>query len=284
MEPSLTDIAVELYAGPPARFVAARNARAAATADPQVATRIRALKKPSVAAWVVNVFAHERSAQLDEALQLAEELREAQEDLDARALSQLGRDRRALTNRLASAATELAEARGERITPSTREAVQQTITAAFFDPTAAAAVASGRLVRELRPSAAFAEIEESLVGGGALDLRQTTARPVDEVKARRDRRDAERAVRDADRAHERAVRDAATADRALRVASLRAEELDRRERDLEGELTSVRSDAKRARAEVQKAGEEQQERAQRIAETAAALQVAHTALDDLSRS
>ncbi|WP_120493063.1 transposase [Microbacterium phyllosphaerae] len=284
MEPSLADIAVELYVGPPADFVAARNARAAETADPALAARTRALKKPSVAAWVVNVFAHERAAQLAEALHLAQELQEAQEDLDARALSQLGRDRRVLTNRLAAAATELAEARGERITASTREAVQQTITAAFFDPTAAAAVASGRLIRELEPSTAFAEIADSLVGGGAPVLPETTARPVDEVKARRDRRDAERAVRDADRAHERAVRDAAAADRALRVASLRVEELDRRERDLEAELTTVRNDAKRARAEVQHAGEEQQELAQRIGDTDAALRAAQAALGDLGRS
>ena len=284
MEPSLADIAVELYVGPPADFVAARNARAAETADPALAARIRALKKPSVAAWVVNVFAHERAAQLGEALQLAQELREAQADLDARALSQLGRDRRALTNRLATAAIELAEARGERITTSTREAVRQTITAAFFDPTAAAAVASRRLVRELEPSGDFAEIADSLVGGDAPVLPETTARPVDEVKARRDRRDAERAVRDADRAHERAVRDAAAADRTLRVASLRVEELERRERDLEAELTTVRNDAKRARAEVQNADEEQRELAQRIGDTEAALQAAQAALDDLGRS
>ncbi|MGJ0387959.1 transposase [Microbacterium sp. CGR1] len=284
MEPSLADIAAELYVGPPADFVAARNARAAETADSALAARIRALKKPSVAAWVVNVFAHERAAQLGEALQLAQELREAQEDLDARALSQLGRDRRALTNRLATAATELAEERGERITTSTREAVQQTITAAFFDPTAAAAVASRRLVRELAPSGEFAEIADSLVGGGAPVLPEATARPVDEVKARRDRRDAERAVRDADRAHERAVRDAAAADRALRVASLRVEELERRERDLEAELTTVRNDAKRARAEVQHADEEQRELAQRIGDSEATLQAAQAALDDLGRS
>ena len=165
MDSELADIAVTLYTGSPTEFTTARNARAADTDDPALATRIRALKKPSVAAWVVNVFAHERSSQLEEALLLAEELRKAQADLDARALAQLGRDRRALTNRLAADAAELAEARGQRITASTREAVQQTISAAFFDPTAAAAVASARLVRELEPAGTFADIADSIVGG-----------------------------------------------------------------------------------------------------------------------
>ncbi|HKT55370.1 MAG TPA: transposase, partial [Microbacterium sp.] len=149
---SLTEIAAELYSAAPEEFVAARNARAADAADREDAARIRALKKPSVAAWVVNVFAHERADRLGQALQLAAELREAQDQLDAATLAELGRRRRALTSQLAHEAGELASARGGRVSPSTLEAVRQTIAAAFFDPDAAVAVASGRLVRELEAS------------------------------------------------------------------------------------------------------------------------------------
>lgn len=282
MDSELTDIAVMLYTGSPMDFVSARNARAADTDDPALAARIRALKKPSVAAWVVNVFAHERGPQLAEALQLAEELREAQADLDARALAQLGRDRRALTNRLAANAAELAETRGQRITASTREAVQQTISAAFFDPTAAAAVASARLVRELEPAGTFADIADSIVGGGAPSAPTVTAKPLDEVKARRERRDAERAVREAEKAHDRVAREAATTDRALRDASVRVEELTRREQELDAELAKVRADATRARLAADRAETEQEALAQRVQEAEDDLRAAQEALDRLT--
>ncbi len=284
MDSELADIAVTLYTGSPAEFTTARNARAADTDDPALAARIRALKKPSVAAWVVNVFAHERSSQLGEALLLAEELREAQADLDARALAQLGRDRRALTNRLAADAAELAEARGQRITASTREAVQQTISAAFFDPTAAAAVASARLVRELEPAGTFADIADSIVGGGVPDAPAVIAKPLDEVKARRERRDAERTVREAERTHDRVVREAATTDRALRDASVRVDELTHREQELEAELAKVRRDAKRARGEAEKAETEQEALAQRVRDAEDDLRAAREALDGLANA
>ncbi|AQY01335.1 hypothetical protein [Microbacterium foliorum] len=284
MDSELADIAVTLYTGSPTEFTTARNARAADTDDPALAARIRALKKPSVAAWVVNLFAHERSSQLGEALLLAEELREAQADLDARALAQLGRDRRALTNRLAADAAELAEARGQRITASTREAVQQTISAAFFDPTAAAAVASARLVRELEPAGTFADIADSIVGGGVPDAPAVTAKPLDEVKARRERRDAERTVREAERTHDRVVREAATTDRALRDASVRVDELAHREQELEAELAKVRRDAKRARGEAEKAETEQEALAQRVRDAEDDLRAAREALDGLANA
>lgn len=282
MDSELADIAVTLYTGSPAEFVAARNMRADEVEDADLAARIRALKKPSVAAWVVNVFAHERGSQLGEALQLAEELREAQADLDARALAQLGRDRRALTSRLAADAAELAEARGQRITASTREAVQQTISAAFFDPTAAAAVASARLVRELEPAGTFADIVDSIVGGGAPGTPSVAAKPLDEVKARRERRDAERAFRGAEKTHHDAAREAAAADRALRDAVVKIEDLTRREQDLEADLAKVRREAERVRGDAEKAETEQQVRAQRVRESEQDLRTAQKALDRLT--
>lgn len=284
MEPTLTDIAVELYVGRPADFIAARNARAREAPDAALAAQIRSLKKPSVAAWIVNVFAHERASHLGEALQLAEELREAQADLDARALAQLGRDRRALTSRLADSAVELAEARGERVTASTRESVRQTLTAAFFDATAAAAVSSARLVRELEPAGTFADTVDNLVGGGAPAAPEMAPTPLDEVAARRERRQAERLLRDAEKAQDRAARDAAQADRALRDATVRVDELGRREQELETELSAVRRDAKRARTDVGDAAKTQEDLAQQLRDAEAAVHAAETALDELPRA
>src|SRR5690606_35491195 len=204
---ALTEVAAELYSSPLKEFVTERATRAGAAADRELAERIRALRKPSIAAWIVNVFARERTDRLAQALQLAEELREAQADLDAETLAGLGRQRRALTAQLAREAVSLAQDRGERVSASTSQAVQQTLSAAFFDPVAAAAVASGRLVRELQPSGEYAAALEEIVGGGRPEQRSSPApRRPDEVQARRVRREAERAVIAAERELSRAQR------------------------------------------------------------------------------
>ncbi|MCI1017867.1 transposase [Microbacterium sp. C5A9] len=264
---SLVEIASELYTGALDEFITARNARAGATAarDPALAAQIRELRKPSVAAWVVNIFASERREQLAEALELAEQLREAQDDLDASALSRLGRDRRALTVRLAAAAAELAEARGERVTTATREAVQQTLSAAFFDADAAAAVSSGRLVRALEPRGAFSDAMESIVGGGAPGAPARQEKPVDELDARRRRREAERLLRDAQQAHDRSAARAAAASRELREITRTAEALSSRAASLEKELAAVRREQELTRDAVELSEKEQQEASEQLA-------------------
>lgn len=282
--PSLEALALELYTGPLAEFISSRNALAKETTDAAVAARIRELRKPSVAAWVVNVFAKERSAQLDEALQLAAELREAQADLDARALAQLGRDRRALTRRLATAAAELVTARGEKVTPSTLEAVTQTIAAAFFDEAAAAAVASGRLVRELEPAGTFADIVDTLVAGGPPASPAPAARPPDEVKARRERKEAERVLHDAEQAQSRAERAATKADRASRQARERIAELEARAEELRAELAAVGRDLETSRSSAERAETEQAEAVERVSAAVDARAEAQRTLDTLTRS
>ena len=270
----LIAIAAELYTGPLAEFTVTRNARASAVTDASLAAGIRALRKPSVAAWVVNVFARERAAQLGEALALAEELREAQADLDAKALAQLGRDRRALTARLASTAVDLAATRGERITASTRDAVQQTISAAFFDPDAAAAVASGRLVRELEPSGSFGDVMDALVGGGAPSAPHATPLPADEVAARRERKNAERALHDAEQTRDRLVREQTKAAKRASEARATIADLTSRQVELERELAQVERALDRGHTEVRDAEHAESSTSERLADAERAVSAA----------
>ena len=241
-DPTLEEIAADLCAGPPADFVSARTTRAKEAGDAALAAQIRALRKPSIAAWVVNVFAQERSGQLDQALQLAAELREAQDDLDAPALAELGRERRQLTRRLAEMAADLAGSRGERITPATLEAVEQTISAAFFDPGAAAAVASGRLVRALEPTGSADDIRES-VAGEVTALEPSPSRPADELQARRVRREAEKRVAAAEKSLTTAERELAKQHKAWDALEARVAELSEEEAELEARLAKVRREA-----------------------------------------
>ncbi|MDF2506797.1 MAG: hypothetical protein K0Q52_656 [Microbacterium sp.] len=279
-DPTFEEIAAALYAGPPDTFVSSRKDQAAGVDERELASRILALRKPSVAAWVVNVFAQERAGQLGEALQLAAELREAQEDLDAAALAKLGRERRALTRRLAEMAAELAGSRGERITSATREAVEASISAAFFDPAAAGAVASGRLVRTIEPSASADDIRDA-VAGEIPELEPAPQRPPDELQARRLRRDAERQLANAEKEHTAAERELATHDAALQKLQTRAAELAESVAELEAQLARTRAEADRVGEELPQATDRQAEAAQKVDVAADAVTRARKALDEL---
>ena len=274
------DIAAALYAGPPEAFTASRNARAKEIEDAALAAEVKALRKPSVAAWVVNVFAQERAAQLGEALALAAELREAQQDLDAAALSTLSRQRRALTRRLAESAADLAGSRGERVTAATRDAVEQTISAAFFDQDAAAAVASGRLVRALEPSGTADDIRDA-VAGTLPTLQPQPPRPRDELQERRKRRDAERQVAAAEKALAEAERALTKEDEAVRALSDRAEELADGIAEVEAQLEKLRQEADRVERDRPAAEQRRTAAAEKRDAAAEAVESAREALDDL---
>lgn len=277
MTEELDAIARELYRQRPAEFTSLRNELATRTDARDLAQRIRALRKPSMAAWVVNVFAHERAAQLGDALTLADDLRAAQDDLDAAALAQLGRQRRLLTRRLADDAAALARERGERITDATVESVHRTISAAFFDAAAAAAVASGRLVRELEPGVDSAEIADLVAGGEPVPAARAEA-PEDEVAARREIRQAERALREAEAAHSRAESDQTRADRDVTAGSRRAGELAKRVADLDAQLADARAAASDAQARLREATEHASRAADDLRATAEAESQAREAL------
>lgn len=277
---SLDEITAALYSGPLDDFVSTRNQRAKELDDPAAAAAVRALRKPSVAAWVVNVFAQESAAQLAEALQLATELREAQDDLDAATLAKLGRERRALTRRLAQAAAERAGSRGEKITASTVEAVEQTISAAFFDPDAAAAVASGRLVRPLEPSSSADDVRDA-VAGEVPALQPLPPRPPDELRARRERRDAERRVATAEKDVDAAERIVARQDEAVQALTARADELADGIAELEAQLGRLREEAARVAEDLPAATAKRDEAATRRRDAEEALENARRALDAL---
>lgn len=119
---ALDAIAGELYSLPPARFTAARNARAGLAA-PALGREVRALRKPTVAAYAVNLLV--RDGRLTEAVELSAALRDAQDDLDAAELARLGAQRRALVAALAAQAADLAEEQGVAVSASAREDVRR---------------------------------------------------------------------------------------------------------------------------------------------------------------
>ncbi|WP_248148200.1 transposase [Microbacterium aoyamense] len=242
----LDDIAAELYALPPAEFTAARNARAMGP----LAAQVKALRKPVVSAWAVDLLV--RAGGLTDALELAAALREAQDDLDAPELARLGRQRRSLVAALAAQAVAAAGEHDVTVSAAAREDIEKTLNAAMMDASAAAAVMTGRLVRPLVASGLDAVDLEGAVAGSTPDGRATAAPSRDDLAERRARKAAEKAAREADRAANEATRELARVEAKRDKAQERVDHLAERLDDLERELARVRADAATARSDLER--------------------------------
>lgn len=146
----LLEIADELYALAPGEFTAARDARVKEhKAAKDLSAAIKRLKKPSVAAWAVNLLVRRETEQVDRMLEVGAALREAQEGMDAAQLRELTKQRRTLTHAIAGRARGLASDAGQRLAPATLDQVETTLTAAMIDENAGRAVRSGLLIQAL---------------------------------------------------------------------------------------------------------------------------------------
>jgi hypothetical protein len=148
----LDELADALYAVPPADFVAARKdavAAARAVGDKAVATQLAALKKPTVAAWLVNQLVREQSDDIEAAIGLGAEMRDATVAGDREALRELSTRRAQIVSRLVDRARVIADGHDQAITAETQREVEQTITAAAIDPAAAEQLRAGRLTAAL---------------------------------------------------------------------------------------------------------------------------------------
>ncbi|MET4637014.1 transposase [Mycetocola sp. 2940] len=148
----LTDVLADLYLQTPSEFVSVRSDRVRAArgdGDAELARRIGRLPKPSVAAWLANLLAARRTAEVDELVDLGALIRDAEKNLDAAEMRQLGKQRLQLIRALAQQGKQLASEAGQKVSPAAMLELEQTLHAAMSDPAAADAVRSGRLLRSL---------------------------------------------------------------------------------------------------------------------------------------
>ena len=135
-EPDAVTLAAdELYAGPSEDFMAARTRLAAAAkkqGDAAAAKRIGGLRKPTVAASVVNRWVHHDPDTLDRLADLYDRLSRAHEDLDAATLRELSTERRTEVGELTRSAFGFAGV--EDPTTAVRDEVVATFDAAVADP------------------------------------------------------------------------------------------------------------------------------------------------------
>lgn len=291
MAATLAVLARELYALPPGQFTAARNAKAREVkpADAALAAQLTALRKPSPAAWLVNLLAQDDDAGLEALLRLGEEMRDAQEHLDREALRRLGGERRAAVAALARAGADRAADLGHPATPAVLGEVEQTLLAGTSDPAAADAVSGGLLVRALR-AVGFEPVDladaVAVPGAGAPPRKPSRTPPktpvqLADVRRRKEaRQEAVLRERDADAAaSELEALDRRAHRLELRRSSLEAEIADLREQlgTAEAALATVDDEAgalAEARAEVSTAAEQAGRRAQEARAAADALETA----------
>ena len=162
----LADLADRLYALPPEEFTAARDE--AAKADRELGKQIKALRKPTVSAHLVNSLVRTEPALLDELLALGPALAQAQRDSDGEAVRTLGDQRRQLVTAVADRAARLADG---PVSAAVRAEVAGTLEAGLAEPSSAEAVRSGRLVRAL-----------TFAGFGGVDLDGAVAAPAPRTK------------------------------------------------------------------------------------------------------
>lgn len=259
-DPRLDEVAADLLALPPARFTAARNERAAEIGG-GVGRRIAKLRKPTVAAWAVNLLV--RDGQLGEAVELSRALHEAQDDRDAAELARLGRQRRQLVSALARRAGELAAGAGTPLSAAMADAVEKSVNAAIVDETAAAAILTGRLVATVDLAALEGDALGQAVAGSLPEaLPALPAR--DDLAARRARKAAERAVREAERAHADAERERTSVEKKLASAREKADRAQERVDALRADLARAEKDAADADAAVQRREGEQKDAADAV--------------------
>lgn len=149
-EPELASLTDELYARPPAEFVARRDelaGQARASGDRGLAARIKALRRPTVGAWYLNSAARARLAGLDDLIQLGQELRDAQSRGDFAALRELAARRGPLMNAVLRELVGHLAGIGVTATPAGLDEARGTLSSALADPDIAEELSRGRLDR-----------------------------------------------------------------------------------------------------------------------------------------
>ncbi|WP_430499940.1 hypothetical protein ACQRWP_32275 [Micromonospora trifolii] len=247
------ELVQQLYRTPPDRFVAARDAAVAEarrSGDPTTARQLARLRRPTVAAWLVNLLAIRRPELVADLVQLADALRVAQRELRGPRLRELSAQRRAVVGALVAEVRKLAAAEPDA-PPASRlplAEVEATLNAAFSDVEVAEQVRAGRLLRAAS-YAGFGEVPRPQLRLVTGDDEKREEEREDERPARRpgpQRGRAEAAPR-TDRAAERAEQAERVAQRAARA------ERARQRRALDRELAKAQADQERAEAELTEA-------------------------------
>ena len=265
----LDEAAEELYAYAPEDFLEARSAlvaRAREAGDRPLAAAIGKLRKPSTAAWLVNLLAYEAADDLSALLDLGAAMRHAQARLSGAELRKLTQQRHQVVRALATQAHHLAAERGEKPSRAVLDQVMDTLLAALADPEQGELVRAGHLTTPLSYSgfgpaglaAVPPPVEPDAADGGGDedgDDEEDEAAEAERAEAERLRR-LEQARTEQTRAQgllDAARRKVARAERTVETSGSELERADERLAQAEENLARARSDQERLAAAAQEA-------------------------------
>ncbi len=251
----------ELYGLPLDEFTRARDERAKELrkeGDPDAANAVKALRKPTVAAWALNQLARTRAKDVERLMAAGEKLQSAQEELLA------GGDRAAFQRAAAEERELVAELAGEA-EPGLAEKIAATLRAAALDSEVADGLRVGRLVREREAIGGFGTSEPG-------------TEPTPRAKSKFKPKSKSKTGRSSSRADESAQRD--------RVAGARTDERHaKRELDAAARaLEHARARAEAAKAHAAEANERAKTTADRLKEARRAESAARKAHERATRA
>lgn len=297
-------VADELYGLRPEAFTETRNERveqARSRGQKEIARHIGQLRKPTASAWVVNLLRREASGEVDQLLQLGEQLREAQTELQGEELRALSQRRSQVVSALAGQGRRLAREAGHAVSEPVGREVERTLEAALADPDAAARVRSGRLTAPLSYSGLGPVSDAGDSRGQSAEPAPARRSPGQRADQRRrgaatagerrrateeDRRaaiaEAQRAVSEAEEVarHREEERDEAC--RGEEDLRSRKEAAAERVTELEGELDKAREAAASIAAELEHASGRREEAARELAEAQQRVEEARNRRERLS--
>jgi hypothetical protein len=201
----------DLFHGPLEEFTPARNELAKSLrsdGDSEAADWVKALKKPSRAAWLVNQLAVRKPKDVGRLLEAGRELRAAQEEMlagtaDREKLREAAGIEQESIDSLLGTAEAIGREHGVGAQIMTR--VEETLRAASGDPEVAEAIEKGRLQREQRAAGIGligAATAKAPARGRKKDEREAADRRAREQQAKR-RKEAERKLAAAEKKLER---------------------------------------------------------------------------------
>jgi len=257
----LVQIADELYALSPGDFTPARDAKAKELKGSELSGQVKKLKKPSVAAWVVNQLVRQETEQVEQVLAMGEALRAAQAGLKGDELRALTRQRRQLTAAVTTRARSVASGLGVKVTQAVADQVEATLTAAMVDEECAKAVRSGLLVSALASTglgeadvAGAVATPEAL--GFAASPRVVEPEEPPELHVVPDPEADQKARRQAEKDLEGAEQRLAEASAALGAAGQEVSDLEARSMQLQAEIDELRGKVAELEARFEEVDEE----------------------------
>jgi NADH dehydrogenase/NADH:ubiquinone oxidoreductase subunit G len=221
----LATIEDELYGLPLKEFTAARDALASdarQVGDRDLASSVKRLRKPAVAAWLANMLVRDHRKEIERLIGLGESLRSSR-SMKGESIREASKQKAALVGRLLRHAKAIADQANQPASEAVLRDLEASLDAAFSDPESAATLRAGHLSATLQYS--------GLGFGGAPAPRSpaTTSRP-------------------GNGGTPRASKSTAMARRALEQASREAVEAEKAADGAKRAVVSAEADLKRLRA------------------------------------